>query len=660
MSKKVVGILGGSGGQLGRMLAASASLLNIPVVILDVGESAPAKQVITHSGNLSHIDGSFTDPQKIRELASKVDVLTVEIEHIDVDALENLAAAATSGRLAIHPSPQAIRIIQDKFRRKEHLREHGVLVSAFREVRSSVDAITSASTELGLPLMLKSRTLAYDGRGNYVLRDISDAENVLAALGGRPLYAEKWVPVHQGNRCHGGTISGCRYPDLSSRAQKVAEAAVATLEGAGVFGVEMFLMEDGNIYVNEIAPRPHNSGHCTIEACETSQYENHLRSILSLPLGSTDLKVPSAAMLNSIGSSSSMSSITCITDVALTVPGASTHLYGKAECRKGRKMGHITIVVNSDASLCAKLRPLLEVTPGSTPKELEKYTPVPPSPGSGHSNKDPLVGVSMSSDSDLPVMLPAAMSGSGSIKFRGVGPSGRGNHIHFIPSSSLYNIPTGYWQNRSPASTKADVTAGADILFTGADSGLQRRLLALSTSRSFAVVPWLVHMAVKVLPNRRADCFGAELRRIGDVHQLGQDGLVFSILTSVAGLTEISNLYNVARFNFRFVFSCDASNSSAFGSTFDVGGVCAGDETELRSLRAGRDRKSYCSTSSQWKARDMALYWSRFCPVPATSQEMARWPVLLKAKASISHHINASWPTVPHTGSLLVSEKEVF
>ncbi|PBL01636.1 phosphoribosylaminoimidazole carboxylase [Armillaria gallica] len=431
MSKKVVGILGG--GQLGRMLAASASLLNIPVIILDVGASGPAKQVIAHSGDLSHIDGSFTDPQKIRELASKVDVLTVEIEHIDVDALEGLATA-TNGRLAIHPSPRTIRIIQDKYRQKEHLREHGIPVSAFREVQSSIDAITSASKELDLPLMLKSRTLAYDGRGNYVLRDISDAENALTALGGRPLYAEKWVPfikeiavmvvrsadgtvrsypavetVHKENVCHlvFAPLRN-RNPDLSSRAQRVAEAAVATFEGAGVFGVEMFLMQDSNIYVNEIAPRPHNSGHYTIEACETSQYENHLRSILSLPLGSTDLKVPSAAMLNLIGSSSSMSSVTCITDVALTVPGASTHLYGKAECRKGRKMGHITIVADSDASLRTKLRPLLESTPGSTPEELEKYAPVPPGPGSGHSDKNPLVGVIMGSDSDLPVMLPAA------------------------------------------------------------------------------------------------------------------------------------------------------------------------------------------------------------------------------------------------------------
>ncbi|KAG7448010.1 phosphoribosylaminoimidazole carboxylase [Guyanagaster necrorhizus] len=431
MSKKVVGILGG--GQLGRMLAASASLLNIPVVILDVGESAPAKQVIAPSGDLSHIDGSFTDPKKIRELAAKVDVLTVEIEHVDVGALEGLVAA-TNGRLTIQPSPRTIRIVQDKFRQKEHLRDCGSPVSAFREVQSSVEAIVAASMELGLPLMLKSRTLAYDGRGNYVLRNLADADDALAVLGGRPLYAEKWVPfieeiavmvvrsadgmvrsypavetVHKENVCHLVFAPlRSRHPDLSSRARNIAEAAVATFEGAGVFGVEMFLMEDNNIYVNEIAPRPHNSGHYTIEACETSQYENHLRSILSLPLGSTDLKVPSAAMLNLIGSSSSMTGITCVTDVALTIPGASTHLYGKAECRKGRKMGHITIVAESDAHLRTKLRPLLEATPGSTPEELDKYAPVPPSPGSGHSNKTPLVGVIMGSDSDLPVMLPAA------------------------------------------------------------------------------------------------------------------------------------------------------------------------------------------------------------------------------------------------------------
>ena len=165
--------------------------------------------------------------------------------------------------------------------------------------------------------------------------------------------------------------------------------------------------------MNEIAPRPHNSGHYTIEACETSQYENHLRAILSLPIGSTTLKVPSAAMLNLLGSSNDMSELVGFAEFALGVPGASVHLYGKGECRKGRKMGHITITANSDAELRARLRQLLQRLPGadaagSAASDIDLYAPEAPRPGSGFSHKQPLVGVIMGSDSDLPVMLPAA------------------------------------------------------------------------------------------------------------------------------------------------------------------------------------------------------------------------------------------------------------
>lgn len=162
----------------------------------------------------------------------------------------------------------------------------------------------------------------------------------------------------------------------------------------------------GSISLNEIAPRPHNSGHYTIEACETSQYENHLRAILSLPLGSTALKVPSAAMLNLIGASPDMNEIKRIAEGALAVPGASVHLYGKSECRKGRKMGHITVVAPSDADLRTRLRPILQSLPGADEREVALYSPAPPAPA--HSHPHPLVGVIMGSDSDLPVMLPAA------------------------------------------------------------------------------------------------------------------------------------------------------------------------------------------------------------------------------------------------------------
>ncbi|KAI0666151.1 phosphoribosylaminoimidazole carboxylase [Trametes maxima] len=426
---KVLGVLGG--GQLGRMLAASAAQLNIDVVILDVGEHTPAKQVIApRARSLTHIDGSFADPLKIRQLAARVDVLTVEIEHVEVSVLEDIENQLPLG---VHPSPFTIKTIQDKFVQKAHLRAYGCPVSDFLPVGSTVESIHAAADRLGLPLMLKSRTQAYDGRGNFVIREVSQAQQAIAALGNRPLYAEKWVPfvteiavmvvrsrsgevlsypvvetVHKENVCHLVFAPlRSRDPMVAARARSVAENAVKTFQGAGIFGVEMFLMADGSVYLNEIAPRPHNSGHYTIEACETSQYENHLRAVLGLPLGSPALKVPSACMLNILGASSSMEDIKSFGEFALTVPGARLHLYGKTECRKGRKMGHITIVADSDAQLDGRLRPLLEHLPGGhDPKELDLFAPLYPEKGFSHVH--PLVGVIMGSDSDLPTMLPAA------------------------------------------------------------------------------------------------------------------------------------------------------------------------------------------------------------------------------------------------------------
>lgn len=415
------------------MLAASAALLNVNIVFLDVGANSPAKQIVSpRSPFLAHIDGSFVDPEKIKTLASKVDILTVEIEHVDTSVLEEIQSVTGA---VIHPSPSTVKTIQDKFIQKQHLQSHQCSVSEFLRVESNVTSIHQTAEKLGLPFMLKSRTLAYDGRGNFVVRDIAQAEEAISALGNRPLYAEKWVPfvkeiavivvrsttgevrsypavetVHKDNICHLVFAPlRSRDPHVAIRAQSIAEAAVKTFQGAGVFGVEMFLMEDGSIYINEIAPRPHNSGHYTIEACETSQYENHLRAILSLPLGSTSLKVSSAAMLNIIGVSSNMAEVTNFASECVKTDGCVVHLYGKSECRKGRKMGHVTIVGNSDSEVRSRLRPLLKALPsGSTEEELALYAPEAPAQGSGFSHKYPLVGVIMGSDSDLPVMLPAA------------------------------------------------------------------------------------------------------------------------------------------------------------------------------------------------------------------------------------------------------------
>ena len=247
------------------MLASAASLLNIKVVILDNGNDAPAKQVVAHSG---HVDGSFADPAKIVELAQKVDVLTVEIEHVNVGALERLQETLP---VSVHPSPQTIGIIQDKLRQKEHLVLSGCPVAEFALLDSTVEAVCGAAQKLGLPLMLKSRTLAYDGRGNFVLRDLAQAEEAIAALGDRPLYAEKWLEfvkevavmvvhsasgqvrsypavetVHKNNICHLVFAPlRSRDPTLADRAQALAEKAVKSFNSAGVFGVEMFLMADG-------------------------------------------------------------------------------------------------------------------------------------------------------------------------------------------------------------------------------------------------------------------------------------------------------------------------------------------------------------------------------------------------------------------------------
>lgn len=441
MSSQVVGVLGG--GQLGRMLIEAASRLNITVLALDPAENSPAKQI----SSAPHHHGSFSDPSKIRSLAEQVDVLTVEIEHVDAGALqkirdENSSKGGRSGKgIKVHPSPETILIIQDKYNQKVHLSEQGLPVADFVPISEKAGetelSITEAIERFGLPLMLKSRTQAYDGRGNYLLKTKEDMPNAINALGNgsRPLYAERFErfeaeiavmvvksgngelksydpveTVHRDNICHlvkAPLRRGKR--GTAEKARKFAEEAIGAFgAGAiGIFGVEMFLLPDGTLLINEIAPRPHNSGHHTIEACHASQFENHLRSILSLPLGSTALKVPATAMLNLLGASDSTAEIDNVVSKSLAIPGATTHLYGKEGCRPGRKMGHITVVADSDAELEERLRPLLEALPQFSSYYPDPLPPVQQQPG-GFSHPNPLVSIIMGSTSDLPVMLAAS------------------------------------------------------------------------------------------------------------------------------------------------------------------------------------------------------------------------------------------------------------
>lgn len=253
------------------MLAASASLLNVKVIILDVGEHAPAKQILAPiKPELAHIDGSFRDAEKILLLAEKVDILTVEIEHVDVDVLDKVAQ---THKVQIHPSPSTVRVIQDKYNQKKHLQNSGIAIAEFFDIpEPTPEAVRAAIDKLGVPLMIKSRTLAYDGRGNFVLRHTSQIEEALIALKDRPLYAERWVNFEREIavmvvRTVGGTVAS--YPAVETvqkdniclltfaplrssdsaaiaKAQRLAESAILTFEGAGVFGVEMFQLPDGS------------------------------------------------------------------------------------------------------------------------------------------------------------------------------------------------------------------------------------------------------------------------------------------------------------------------------------------------------------------------------------------------------------------------------
>ncbi|RHZ84805.1 hypothetical protein Glove_74g22 [Diversispora epigaea] len=415
MDFRTIGVLGG--GQLGRMLVEAASRLNINVIILDKPSDSPAKQI---QATRSHIQGDFKDPNKIKELAQKVDILTIEIEHVNVDILETLSKEKKE-KIVICPSPTTIRLIQDKYIQKLHLFKNNIPVVDFMEINTK-DDLNLVSEKFGYPMMLKSKTLAYDGRGNYVVRSSEEIEKALEFLGNfkTPLYAERWTSfikelavmvvrrangevksypvvetIHKENICHMVIVPAQVNGLILENAKIIAEKTISTLSGAGVFGVEMFLMSDGHIYVNEIAPRPHNSGHYTIEACETSQYENHLRSILNISLGSTLLKVPATAMINILGKSEDFQECLKPCAEALSIPGTTIHLYGKKECRKGRKMGHITVVADSISQLFKRIDPILRII-----DENESSIP--------YSTIQPLVGIIMGSDSDLPTMKACA------------------------------------------------------------------------------------------------------------------------------------------------------------------------------------------------------------------------------------------------------------
>ncbi len=354
-----IGIVGG--GQLGRMLTMSAKKLGFNVIVLDPTESSPAGQVADEQ-----LLADFKDGEAIKSLSEFSDLLTFEIEHVNDKTLSQLS---DNGK-AVHPSPATLSIIKDKLKQKEFLKKNGILVAPFYPVENKAD-ILKVAERTGYPFILKSRTEAYDGKGNVVVKHKGAIEKAMEKLRGRSLYIEELVPfekelavmvargtsgeiktypvaetIHIDNICDTVIVPARVNEKAEENATKLAIESMESLKGAGVFGIEMFLLKNDNVLVNEIAPRVHNSGHYSIEATPTSQFEQHIRAITGLPLGATDL-LPKAVVMKNILGERHGSGFTEGLGEALKIPGVSVHMYGKNESRPGRKMGHITVMGES-------------------------------------------------------------------------------------------------------------------------------------------------------------------------------------------------------------------------------------------------------------------------------------------------------------------------
>jgi 5-(carboxyamino)imidazole ribonucleotide synthase len=369
-----LGVVGG--GQLGRMLAEAAAPLGVEVVVLDPTPDCPAAPVAR-----DQIVGDFDDPDAFDQLAARTDALTFEIELADSDLLNRVAA---DHGVSVNPAPETLGTIEDKLVQKRTLAEAGVPVPPFRQV-DEADDLRDALEEFG-EVMLKARTGGYDGRGNVPVTDPDEAADAMAAVGG-PAMAEAFVDfarelsviavqgdgevrtfpagenVHEAEILRETVVPARTTDEVLDRAEDVARDVLDTLSGRGVFGIELFETRDGEIQVNEIAPRPHNSGHWTIEGARTSQFEQHVRAVLGWPLGSTRLRCPTV-MTNVLGTveephPARLGNV----ERVLEDSEASLHWYGKDEVRPLRKMGHVTVTGESDVdvdTLLAHARSLRE------------------------------------------------------------------------------------------------------------------------------------------------------------------------------------------------------------------------------------------------------------------------------------------------------------
>jgi len=362
MMTKILGIIGG--GQLGMMIAEAAKKMPqhiSKIIVLDPTLNCPAAQV-----GAEQIIGDFKDKSAIIDLANKSDIITYEIESGDSQVLKSVEKDAE-----INPSPDTLRIIQDKFLQKSFLLENNIQVPEFIEIRN-LDDVKEGLKKFGYPALLKARRDAYDGRGNFKINTEDEIQNAFDYFKGQKLLLERYVPfkmevsviasrntkgqiktyplvenIHEENILR-QTIAPARVSDrVAQNAEKIAEKTMSVLKGAGIFGIEMFVTEDEEITINEIAPRVHNSGHHTLQSSNTSQFEQHLRAILGIELNSTEL-VHNTVMYNILGSKDFQGKYKPLT---INAKNVFLKMYGKEISKPLRKLGHVNLVADEGETI---------------------------------------------------------------------------------------------------------------------------------------------------------------------------------------------------------------------------------------------------------------------------------------------------------------------
>lgn len=356
-SRMILGILGS--GQLARMTALAASNLGIETKIYCPElKPSPAEQVASNT-----IKGNFNDENAILSFCEDCTVVTLENEFIDPNIL---AAIEKKFPNKLFPTSSTFKKIGDKISEKENFEEAGIKVVPYKRVQSADDLI-SFTEKHGYPVVLKSAKGGYDGYGNITIKDVSQINSAIEKLKGE-LLVEAFIPYEkeiaimvarnqngemvfypiahteqENHICHFVTIPADLPKSIEEKIKEEAKKAMVAINAIGIYAFEFFLTKNNELYLNESAPRPHNSGHYSIEGCETSQFENHVRSIFNLPLGSTAMKSPFAIMLNLLGTENGPANLSPV-DKFLSLERGHLHLYGKKESRVGRKMGHYTLL----------------------------------------------------------------------------------------------------------------------------------------------------------------------------------------------------------------------------------------------------------------------------------------------------------------------------